>query len=278
MANGAWFDFRSPDRKDFDDIMMLSSLNAGYDCYVFDLDLRQAAPDVEAEIRVSYTNAFDGTASPVVLDVKSSDNTQDKAGGTGALTVGLLGISATSATGTFTYYLEIITLTGTTSVTTTRYYKRVIMAKVLTAGSGGVPVGNITVHETGGTTNTYLTIAAGAVCSVNARFYLATGYSCAWTYLYGNVIQATGTSSGNLDNGANIRPIYVDGSGVTADAYNVHTINGTLENEIIDPGFPVVSGNDTKYFTLNHVIIDTDTNMEMHYKAKIICWKAPATA
>lgn len=87
-------------------------------------------------------------ATKAQLEVVSSDNTQDKAGGTGALTVQVNYLTDTYAEGSVT-----LTLNGTTAVATGASHAsiwRVNSFFVKTAGTGLVPVGNLTLRVAGG--------------------------------------------------------------------------------------------------------------------------------
>lgn len=82
--------------------------------------------------------AYTYQTSEAVVKVSSTDDTNDKAGGTGALTVKVYGLDESLAE-----VSETVTLTGQTAVTTTQAFYRVFRAKVLTAGSGGANAGTI---------------------------------------------------------------------------------------------------------------------------------------
>lgn len=91
------------------------------------------------------------------LEVVSSDNTQDKANGTGALTVGIDYLDNTFAEKTTT-----VTLNGTTAVPTTPTdIFRINSFYVATAGTNGAPVGNISLRTLTTGTVTYAYILAG---------------------------------------------------------------------------------------------------------------------
>ena len=86
-------------------------------------------------------------AFPAVAAVTQvvSDSTDDDAGGTGALTVRVLGYDNNSDLIT-----EDATMDGTTAVTLSASFKDIYRAIVLTAGSNETNVGNITIqHSTG---------------------------------------------------------------------------------------------------------------------------------
>lgn len=86
-------------------------------------------------------------AAATQLDVVSTDNVNDKAGGTGALKVKINGLNGANADTT-----EEVTLNGTTIVTTTASFRRINKMWVSAAGTGGAAVGTITAKITGGAT------------------------------------------------------------------------------------------------------------------------------
>lgn len=88
-----------------------------------------------------------------IHDVKSSDNTQDKAAGTGALTVKIYGVTANGLES------ETVTLNGTTNVPTVNAYSDIYIFYISTAGSGGTNVGTISATaQTDGTTTAIIPI------------------------------------------------------------------------------------------------------------------------
>jgi hypothetical protein len=104
------------------------------------------------------------------MEVVSSDNTQDKAGGTGALGVKIYYLTAAGVAKT-----EIITLNGTTVVPTvaTDIY-RVNAFAVSSTGTGGKPVGNITLRHLSDTP-VYSHITAGYTKDRSAIYTVPAG-------------------------------------------------------------------------------------------------------
>lgn len=109
-------------------------------------------------------------AAAIQMEVVSSDNTQDKAGGTGALTV-------------YIEYLDInyiehntsVTLNGTTPVNTSvSNIFRVNHFRVATTGTGGKAVGNLSLRSVGGVT-TYSYIQAGYTRARNVIYTVPDG-------------------------------------------------------------------------------------------------------
>lgn len=104
-------------------------------------------------------------AGGIQMAVVSSDNTQDKAGGTGALEVSVYYLNTLFIEQTIT-----VALNGTTPVNTvpTNIY-RVNGFRVTAAGSNGKPVGNISLTSVGGGV-TYSYIGAGYNRARNSVF------------------------------------------------------------------------------------------------------------
>jgi len=78
------------------------------------------------------------SATPAVVGVASTDNTNDTGGGTGALTVRVFGLDASGDPAT-----EDVTMTGTTAVNTVATFSAVHQLSVLTAGSNNANTGTI---------------------------------------------------------------------------------------------------------------------------------------
>ncbi len=257
MVDYARYEYRSPTHGERLKSPLFDMLHRqGRDPKLLIMKYLYATPAADTEIRTSFTNILDGIATPVVIDIKSSDNTQDKASGTGALTIGILGISGSSATATdFKLQEEIITLTGTTSVTTTKFYKRVIGTRTVTAGSGKDPVGNITTHEEGGTTNTYSTQTAAYNWSINARVYAPSGYDL---YLFNAImrrIPTTNTAVASLTDGG-IVTLKLDDSLLTQQVVQKFDVLPTNnENKHVDL---TLTGDDDSYITFSVQAVDQD--------------------
>jgi hypothetical protein len=164
-----------------------------------------AVPAAEAEIRTDFTDLFDGVATPAIVAADSSDNTQDKAGGTGALTVKHL-----SSTSAHVLSEETITLNGTTVVDGTQLNEHVNEAKCVTYGSDGNPTGTIQIINHADN-KVYAKIANTGHAAINARTYVPAGYT---GYLVvnarANYNGITSTSTGRvIGEGAQVRWKYV---------------------------------------------------------------------
>lgn len=98
-------------------------------------------------------------AAATKMDLVSDNDNDGKTGSpssTGARTVTIYGLGAT-----YNSLSETITMNGTTPVQTANTYLRINNMRVATAGTGGKPIGNLSLSETGGTTYKYGYIRAG---------------------------------------------------------------------------------------------------------------------
>jgi len=77
-------------------------------------------------------------ATPAVVGVASTDNTNDTGGGTGALTVRVFGLDSSGDLAT-----EDVTMTGTTEVNTVATFSAVFQLLVLTTGSNNANTGTL---------------------------------------------------------------------------------------------------------------------------------------
>lgn len=122
----------------------------------YTLKIGQGQVDGHEPIRVYGTNDAVGTAMETVSETQgllsylaaaeklkvSSNSTLDDTGGTGAVTVDLVGLASD-----YTVLTDTITMNGTVSVETNETFLRVFRATVATAGSTGANVGIIEVKD-----------------------------------------------------------------------------------------------------------------------------------
>jgi hypothetical protein len=128
-----------------------------------------AATTTETDVTTIGT-AYTYPASAAGLEVTSSDNTNDKAGGTGALTLRLYYLTALYAEKT-----ADVTLNGTAVVATTETdIFRVNRAVVTTTGTAGKAAGTISIRNLADTP-VYSQIAVGFTRSRNALFTVPAG-------------------------------------------------------------------------------------------------------
>jgi len=118
----------------------------------------------------SYSTEYVFPAAAMQMEVVSSDNTQDKPGGTGALSVYMVYLD-----GNYIEHTETLTLNGTTAVPTvaTDIY-RVNNVRCASVGTGGKPVGNITLRGVGGG-STYSYMLAGYTRARNSVYTVPAG-------------------------------------------------------------------------------------------------------
>jgi hypothetical protein len=140
---------------------------------------------------------FTWPSGAATLEVTSTDDTNDKAAGTGALTVTLEGLDANYAE-----ISETVTMTGQTAATTTNSFLRCHRMYVATAGSTNTNQGTIYAANSSGThssgvptdlTLVYATIGATEGQTLQALYTIPAGYT---GYMY-NIIGASadGTNS-----------------------------------------------------------------------------------
>lgn len=110
------------------------------------------------------------SAAETLSVVSSSAN--DASAGTGLRTLRITGLDAN-----YNVLQETVTLNGLTPVTTTSAFLRAHTVTALTAGSGGVNAGTITVTQSTTTTNVMLIIDAGTNQSYNSAYTIPAGYT-----------------------------------------------------------------------------------------------------
>lgn len=105
------------------------------------------------------------------LDITSTDNVDDKAGGAGALKVKINGLNGSNADTT-----EEVTLNGTTIVQTSASFLRVNKMWVSSAGANGVPTGTLAAKVAAGAT-VYAQISPGYTQSRQMIYSVPSGKS-----------------------------------------------------------------------------------------------------
>lgn len=115
---------------------------------------------------------YTGFPSDLELVEVVSASANDASAGTGARTVRITGLDAD-----YNVLSEIVTLNGTTPVDTVAQFRRVHTATVLTAGSGGVNAGIITIRHTTTTANVFVTIPVGRNQSNCSGYTVPAGYT-----------------------------------------------------------------------------------------------------
>ena len=233
---------------------------------IIEYELFQESPDAKGEIRVNYTDEFDGVATPAVVDIIST-SVQDATGGTGALTYSLLGIDAND-----NYVAETIAANGQSAATSTTLWKRLLQLKVLTAGSGLKAAGTVTVHENGGIVNTYMTIAANGLSTISARLYIPDGKFAMFGFVMGNSIFTTAAATVDLDAGSNLYPVFADEL-LTREILHKYTIVPTSNVTQIPTHWEPRLGSGDNYLTFQHEALNTGKNKDFHIDCLFITWE-----
>jgi len=164
---------------------------------VFEIAVNEAASAV-AELGTAADNVLDGTTTPVILYVASTDALDKDAAAGCVRALHIIGISV-ARSDEYVVGLEKPKFTveevrldsadGTTDVTTERYYLRVMHMYATEWGTGDAgsheAEGNITVADDAVPTTTYLTLDLGSNESNSSGLvYLVDGYYGRWTRCY----------------------------------------------------------------------------------------------
>jgi hypothetical protein len=151
-------------------------------------------PDVDSNTEETVWTAgglYSHVASPVIMTVSSS-SASDTSAGVGARTVYILGINSTGGE-----VSEIVTLNGQTAVNTTHTYTEIQSCQVMSVGSTGHNVGNISIGtgtiSSGVPANIYGHILATENKSLIGHYTVPSGYT---GYLISGSM-SSGTESGN---------------------------------------------------------------------------------
>ena len=273
MAGLGKYEFRDPSLEDyinFEKELIIIQGRGGtkQDFKIIQMACTMAAGATMIAADSGRTAEFDGTTTPIVVYAISSDNTQDKPAGTGALTVTVFGTDENDL-----YNETTITLNGTTQVSSVTKYKRLIGAKIASTGGDGVATGNITITNTGQAA-TYLTIPAGQAATAQAgKVWVPDGYKAMILRIGTNLLQTADAASVLLSEGANVWVRKYDASTVTEDELHQYSITN-IEEEILPPHWGILDGGDDCLFDIFHQSIDTDNIANLfHYDIYYLVWK-----
>jgi len=233
--------------------------------------ITQEAPAAETEIRVNYTNLFDGTTTPAVVNIDSSDNAQDKAAGTGGLTAGLLINDADDEPAVQAY-----TLNGTTHATHATKVKRVNDLRVDSWGTDGKATGTVQAVNAADT-ELYARCAAGDNFSINARYYVPSGWKAIVAKARANYTIVAAAAGLVATAGVNGRWLFNDGGGGAGNDLNKESrfsLTGYGTWEDITPAMRVITGAAGAYISLTHQALDTDLATHWAtFEYSIVMWK-----
>jgi len=138
------------------------------------------------EIVAAFGGTFSIMTSADTLDVVSS-SANDTSAGTGVRTIAITGVDANNLEQT-----EVVTLNGTTPVTTSNSWLGVNRVTVLTAGSGGAPAGNITIDDNGNSVGTQAYLPAGQNVTQQCIFHTPINQTFLCDFIWANIKKGAG--------------------------------------------------------------------------------------
>ena len=218
------------------------------------------------EIRVDFTDEFNGEGTPIVLYVKGA-HAQDKAAGTGARAVTIFGIDEDGNPAS-----EEVTMHATqaTQIASTTLWKRYIGSEVTKAGSGKVNAGVIQISNTGQTA-VYGTIDTGENATIGARVYVPADYNGILTMRGGIVAANDATAVLEAFDGVIVKPVY--SANPTRPAIDTYYIPvGSVG--MIDLGIvrEIIEGANTYYITFTQATKSDDSNQTVVYHIRVIMY------
>lgn len=273
MAALGMYDYRDPSLEDFinfeKELLVIQGRGGTkQELKVLQMECTMPSGATMIAADAGRTAEFDGVATPIIVYAISSDNTQDKAAGTGALEVTVFGFDENHD-----YIEEAFTLNGTTQVTGTNKLERLIGAKLTSCGTDGVGTGNVTITDTG-QGNVYLTIPAGQIASAQAgKVYVPAGWNALILDFQVGFIQTANATAALYVEGANVWIKLIDEL-LTPDELKIFTVEAHQTNAKIKPGIGVVVGANNVLIDVFHQSVDTDvTTHPIRYQIYYLLWK-----
>lgn len=142
------------------------------------------------QVIASFGGTFEPMTSASTLDISSDDNNDGSGTNTGALTILITGIDGSRAEQT-----EVITLNGTTTVTTSLTWLGVNKVQVLTAGASQTNEGIITVQTSGGSPTIQAALPISASTTKQCLFHVPNGStSKIYSYNFNSVRSTNGST------------------------------------------------------------------------------------
>lgn len=219
------------------------------DVKIINVNVVLEAPDTLAELAVGNTDIFDGTVTPVEVDIVSSE-AADK-----SLAVTIIGIDENDA-----YAEETIATDksdGTTPVTTTKLWKRLLaFRKVATTGT-------IVANEVGGSTEQYLSAAPADLYSIGSRVDIPADHEAMILSITVSTV-VTQSAGVYVLNGVTF---YLDLNGTVEHGYSVgpaEIVNRPADYNILD---------EETYIAIQHESTNTAANQTTHLDVNIATWK-----
>ncbi len=268
---------RKPNALDFSDKDIGETLRAlklgypkpSYDPWIWEFFLQdvEVVDGAAHEIRVDFTNAFNGETTPIILYVKGAPANEDKAAGTGAQVVRIFVIDGD---GNPNYEDITMHATAGTQIAGAMLCKRFIGAQVVQAGSGGTNAGIIQISNTGQSA-IYGTIDTGENATIGARVWVPANYNAILTMRAGIVAVNHATAVLEAFDGVIIKPVYtqnplypaLDSYYVPVGAVGMQDL-GIVKQEIV--------GADTYYITFTQATKSDDSNQTVAYHIRIIMY------
>lgn len=162
------------------EIGISGGLYAGYSIVnKFGLNSAVSTADVPEDVWEGG-GAYTGWAtSAETLNIVSSSTNDVMTSGTGAWQIRVVGLDSN-----YEVQSETVNLNGTNTVTTTASFIRVHTASILSAGSGGVNAGIITVNQSTTTSNIFLKMQSGRNQTNSSSYTIPAGYTGYMRYLH----------------------------------------------------------------------------------------------
>ena len=145
----------------------------------------QDVDTASAETIWSFGGTFVPLSSAETMDVVST-STDDDAGGTGATAIVIYGVDSN-----WEDIIEVVTMDGTTAVTTTNSYFGINRIALYTAGSTNANVGDINITATTAGTN-QAQVPAGEGSTQQCLFFVADNTTALMDWLMVNVVKTSG--------------------------------------------------------------------------------------
>ena len=275
MVATSWnfIQLRKADWRDFSDPIIGEVIkqlkNAPYDPYIFEFTLVdvQVVDGAAHEIRVDFTDEFNGEATPIVLYIKGA-NAQDKAAGTGAQKVTIFGIDTLGNP-----RAEEVTLhaTAATEIASTVLWKRFIGAMVTQAGSGKTNAGVIQICSTG-VAQVYGTIDTDEKATIGARVYIPANYKAFLSMKAAVTMVNHATDiNGEVNDGVIVAPVYsTSPTRVGLGSYFIPITDIGAGMKDLGIALEIMTGANTRYISFTQATKSDDSNQTVFYNIKVI--------
>ena len=271
MASYNQIDLRKPDWRDFSDPSISDIIKqlkrTPYDPWIWEFILAdvEVVDGAAHEIRVDFTNEFNGETTPALLYIKTTAASQDKAAGTGAQEVTIYGIDSNGNPTS-----EAVTTHATAGdlAASTATWKRFVGAQVTKAGANKhnenvIQIVNLADDEV------YGTIATQENATIGARVYVPADYNAFLTMRAGIVAANNATAVLEAFDGVIVKPVYSANPTIYATGIYYVPVGSV---GMIDLGIAnqIVVGANTYYISFTQATKSDDSNQTVVYHIKII--------